>query len=122
MEFLIPIIILYVVIFFITRELWCWYLKINSREKTLEEISKTLKEINHRLDVSESTKTPKPKKKTSPKSNSDSKKASELKESTTTERTKFQCHSCQSALTTSAKINGKCQKCDAELKGPQLEL
>jgi len=117
MDTMIIFILVYIIIFFITRELWCWYLKINSREKTLEEISKTLKEMNHKLEVAASGK-PKPKAK--PKGKKDDVIGAVVKEAK--ERTKFQCHSCDSALTTSAKMSGKCQKCDAELKGAQLEM
>ena len=50
MDFLI--ILISIVIFLVLREFWCWYWKINQRNKLLEDIRKELRILNsNRIEV-----------------------------------------------------------------------
>ena len=52
-ELFMPVLIIYVIvflaIFLITREFWCWYYKSSDIKAQLEEISRRLAEIENKL-------------------------------------------------------------------------
>lgn len=49
-KFYVCSILLLIVLFFLLRELFCWYWKINKHLKVEEEILETLKRIESKLD------------------------------------------------------------------------
>ena len=49
MPLLLIYIIVFLVIFLITREFWCWYYKSTDIKNQLEEISRRLAEIENKL-------------------------------------------------------------------------
>jgi len=42
---IIPVIVLFFIVFFITRWFWCWYFKINQVVKVLESIDLSLRQL-----------------------------------------------------------------------------
>ena len=52
-ELIMPILVIYIIvflaIFLITREFWCWYYKSSDIKAQLEEVSRRLAEIENKL-------------------------------------------------------------------------
>ena len=49
MPLLVIYIIVFLAVFLITREFWCWYYKTNTIKEQLEEISTRLAELENKL-------------------------------------------------------------------------